>query len=210
MKQLILIILVIPLLASCAGTGQYGIVNVPEQDVSFMSPPSNWERLFFTSTSEMPTGEVLPVKIFIASWKNNNSSTIQIMGGDISETKGREAREALIPGESLKYGLHMHVADLGKLYGTADYTITSETSGTMQEGNTFTAIEADIVCTSSGSEDMVKLKTVLYSLESSIYFYTLQFLAIDQFFDKDKIVFQQLLDSISFDGHNSTNLKTGN
>ncbi|MCK4790820.1 MAG: TAXI family TRAP transporter solute-binding subunit [Desulfobacteraceae bacterium] len=193
MKKLFLLVILFLLLCSCAGTGQQGIVNVPEQDVSFISPPSNWKRLFFTSTSQLPTGENVPVKVFIAAWKKSNFSYIGISGASIFERKKKISNR-----ESLIYGLMKEEIEMRKVCRSVDYSITNETNGTLREGISFTAIEAEIKCTDSSSKEDVKIKTIMYALDSSNYLYTLQFKSLDNDYDKDIIVFEQILDSISF------------
>ena len=71
----------------------------------------------------------------------------------------------------------------------------------MREGIDFTAIEADIICILSDSDDTLRATTVLYVLESMDYFYTLQFKAIERYYDEDINAFEQIMDSITFAGN---------
>ena len=181
------------LLCSCAGTGHQGVVNVPGQDVSFISPQSNWESTLFTSTSKVPTGGFLPIKFFRASWSKKNLSTIGITGVNISGIKKEGATRA-----GLISALESEVLEFKKVCGFASYHIKNESNGTLREGIDFTELEADITCILSGSEDPLKAKTVLYVLESMDYLYTLQFKAVAKYYNEDISAFEQILDSIIF------------
>ena len=195
-KRIFLMIFGILFLCSCAGKGQHGVVNVPGQDVSFISPPSNWEVTLFTSTSKMPAGGFLAIKFFKASWTRSNLSKIGITGANISGIKKEGATRA-----GLISALENEVDEFRKVCGFVNYSIKNETNGTLREGVDFTGIEADIMCGFAGSDVPLKARTKLYVLESMGYLYTLQFKAIEKFYDKDIIVFEQVLDSIKFDGH---------
>jgi len=192
-KRFFLIILSLLFLCSCAGTGHKRIVNVPGQDVSFISPQSNWESTLFTSTSKVPTGGFLPIKFFRASWSKNNLSTIGITGVNISGIKKEGATRA-----GLISALESEVLEFKKVCGFASYHIKNESNGTLREGIDFTELEADITCILSDSEDPLKARTVLYVLESMDYLYTLQFKAVEKYYDKDISAFEQILDSIIF------------
>jgi hypothetical protein len=184
------------LLSSCAGTGHKGIVDVPGQEVSFIRPPSDWESSLFTSTSKMPTGGFLPIKFFKARWTKSNLSTIGITGANISGIKKEGATRA----GSIS-ALEKELLEFKKVCGFADYSIRNETNDTLREGIYFTGIEADIICILTGTDDPLRARTVLYVLESMDYFYTLQFKAVERFYEKDIVVFERILDSIAFTGH---------
>lgn len=192
-KKCILVILSILLLSSCAGTGHKGIVNVPGQDVSFISPQSDWEITLFTSTSKVPRGGFLPIKFFRGSWSKNNLSTIGITGVNISGIKKEGATRA-----GLISALESEVLEFKKVCGVVSYNIKNESNGTLREGIDFTELEADIKCVLSGSDDPLKARTILYVLESMDYLYTLQFKAVEKYYDQDISAFEQILDSIIF------------
>ena len=192
-KKSILVILSILLLCSCAGTGHKGIVNVPGQDVSFISPQSDWETTLFTSTSKVPSGGFLPIKFFRGSWSKNNLSTIGITGVNISGIKKEGATRA-----GLISALESEVLEFKKVCGFVSYNIKNESNGTLREGIDFTELEADIKCVLSGSDDPLKARTILYVLESMDYLYTLQFKAVEKYYDQDISAFEQILDSIIF------------
>jgi hypothetical protein len=192
-KKCILVILSILLLCSCAGTGHKGIVNVPGQDVSFISPQSDWETTLFTSTSKVPSGGFLPIKFFRGSWSKNNLSTIGITGVNISGIKKEGATRA-----GLISALESEVLEFKKVCGFVTYNIKNESNGTLREGIDFTELEADIKCVLSGSDDPLKARTILYVLESMDYLYTLQFKAVEKYYDQDISAFEQILDSIIF------------
>jgi hypothetical protein len=192
-KKCILMILSILLLCSCAGTGHKGIVNVPGQDVSFISPQSDWETTLFTSTSKVPSGGFLPIKFFRGSWSKNNLSTIGITGVNISGIKKEGATRA-----GLISALESEVLEFKKVCGFVSYNIKNESNGTLREGIDFTELEADIKCVLSGSDDPLKARTILYVLESMDYLYTLQFKAVEKYYDQDISAFEQILDSIIF------------
>lgn len=194
-KRFLLMILAGMFLSSCAGSGNHGIINVPGQDVSFNSPPANWEVTLFTSTSKTPAGGFLPIKFFTASWTKKNLSKIGITGANISGLKREGAIRA-----GLGSALEKEITEFRKVCGYVTYSITNETDGTLRKGTDFTAMEAEIRCIISGSDEPLKAKTVLYVLESMDYLYTLQFKAIKAFYDKDIPVFKQVLESITFTG----------
>ena len=192
-KKCILVILSILLLCSCAGTGHKGMVNVPGQDVSFISPQSDWETTLFTSTSKVPSGGFLPIKFFRGSWSKNNLSTIGITGVNISGIKKEGATRA-----GLISALESEVLEFKKVCGFVSYNIKNESNGTLREGIDFTELEADIKCVLSGSDDPLKARTILYVLESMDYLYTLQYKAVEKYYDQDISAFEQILDSIIF------------
>ncbi len=195
-KKCILMILSILLLCSCAGTGHKGIVNVPGQDVSFISPQSGWETTLFTSTSKVPSGGFLPIKFFRGSWSKNNLSTIGITGVNISGIKKAGATRA-----GLISALESEILEFKKVCGFVSYNIKNESNGTLREGIDFTELEADIKCILSGSYDPLKARTILYVLESMYYLYTLQYKAVEKYYDQDISAFEQILDSINFTAH---------
>ena len=127
--------------------------------------------------------------------KENNFSTIAILGASTSDRKEKTSSR-----ESLIFGLRKEVIELRKACKSVDYSITNETNGSLKEGISFTAIEAEMQCTGCSNEDF-KTKTIIYALESSKYLYILQFKAFDINYDKDIIVFKQLLDSMKFVDH---------
>ena len=117
----------------------------------------------------------------------------------MSRTSDR--KEKISSRESLIFGLRKEVIELRKACKSVDYSITNETNGSLKEGISFTAIEAEMQCTGSSSNEDFKTKTIIYALESSKYVYILQFKAFDINYDKDIIVFKQLLDSMKFVDH---------
>ena len=195
-KKCILVILSILLLCSCAGTGHKGMVNVPGQDVSFISPQSDWETTLFTSTSKVPSGGFLPIKFFRGSWSKNNLSTIGITGVNISGIKKEGATRA-----GLISALESEVLEFKKVCGLVSYNIKNESNGILREGIDFTELEADIKCVLSGTDDPLKARTILYVLESMDYLYTLQYKAVEKYYDQDISAFEQILDSIIFTAH---------
>ena len=92
-KKCILVILSILLLCSCAGTGHKGIVNVPGQDVSFISPQADWETTLFTSTSKVPSGGFLPIKFFRGSWSRIICQQLELQELIFLELKKQEQHE---------------------------------------------------------------------------------------------------------------------
>ena len=189
MKKLIVLAILHFLLSACSGTGQREIVNVPGQNVSFISPPSNWREL--PKSQLVPPGENVPEKGYMAGWRNNNFSTIVIAG--INNT---ESKKEVTFREAIEYGIKMEMLEFEKSGISVKYSITNETNG-LKEGVSFTTIEAEINYTDPNSKELKK-KAISYDFESSNYSYTLDFRALDFNYDKDIIVFKQLLDSIKF------------
>jgi len=172
------------------------MVNVPGQDVSFISPQSDWETTLFTSTSKVPSGGFLPIKFFRGSWSKNNLSTIGITGVNISGIKKAGATRA-----GLISALESEVLEFKKVCGVVSYNIKNESNGILREGIDFTELEADIKCVLSGTDDPLKARTILYVLESMDYLYTLQYKAVEKYYDQDISAFEQILDSIIFTAH---------
>lgn len=189
-RSFVLILLI--LLCSCAEK----TVRVPGQDVSFISPPSDWEVTKFTSTSKVPAGGFLPIKFFKASWMMKNLSTIGITGVNISGIKKEGATR-----RGLLKALESEVAEFRKVCGSVKYDITNETKGIFRKGIDYTGMEADIMCYFADPDNPLRAKTSLYVIESTEYLYTLQFKAVAKHYDRDIAVFEKVMASLQFPGH---------
>lgn len=180
-------------LCSCAGTKTQGLVRVPGQDVSFIAPPSNWETNQFASTSQTPPGGFLPMKQFSGRWTKRNLSTIRITGFNISGiTTAGETRTGMIA------ILDEELAEFKKVCGFVKSAITQEAQGALRNGIDYTAIEAEVECVVAEPYEPLKAKIILYVLESMGYVYTIQYKAVDQFYESDKQTFDRILKSIRF------------
>lgn len=197
--NLLSFMVILMIVSSCANVGVENVVNVPKQDVSFIRPASSWERFIFTSTSEMPTGEKIPVELFLAVWRKSNNSSIGITGFELPEIESELATK-----DSLVYGLKKEADEMSRQGVSVDYTITGESNGVLRDNINYSKIEADYICVENESGSKFKIKTVLYGLNPSRHYYSIQYKALESNFKHDISALEEILNSITF-GANSDN-----
>ena len=199
MKNAIITICLLILFCGCAGTGQQGLIQIPEQKFSFMEPPSNWKRILSTTSSTLPTGETVPGGIYIGSWQTSSNSKMTILSTSQPKEASRYSTK-----EAIKFGVLKWRNELDRQHCMSSHKIDNENSGLFRGKHKYFEMESTTTCTTSDSELVIKRLDL--QIDTKEHIYAFELIDVEGNFANSRKILDQLLESIVFTETDSSKL----
>lgn len=180
------------LLCSCAGMGTQQLIEVQDHNVSFMSPPSSWKKLYSAKSNKLPTGEVVSGEVFSVAWSRADSAAIMFLSTKLAALPKKQDNTS-----ALRHMIYYRAEQFEQDCDSVSQSIESESEGTLKGKTPYNKIEASVECNRNGS--YYAEKWTYYIIESNDYFYMTGITAPSDkhaWYLKD---FNQFLDGVNFD-----------
>ncbi len=192
MKNYIFTTILLVLLCSCAGTGTQQLIEVQDHNVSFMSPPSSWKKLYSAKSNKLPTGEVVSSEVFSVAWSRADSAAIMFLSTKLTAALPKKHDNT----SALRHMIYHRAEQFEQECDSVSQSIESESEGTLKGKIPYNKIEATVECNLDGS--YYAEKWTHYIIEADDYFYMTGITAPSDkhaWYLKD---FNQFLDGVSF------------